>query len=76
MYVLHSAMQSTDQKKVFNAPPSGVRKIVSTFFQWSIILNYVNSCNYVFPVFFCELYNYSYFYDDSLPKSFSAISWV
>ncbi|VDI58889.1 ATP-dependent RNA helicase YTHDC2 [Mytilus galloprovincialis] len=28
MYVLHSAMQSTDQKKVFNTPPTGVRKII------------------------------------------------
>lgn len=28
MYVLHSAMQSTDQKKVFNLPPNGVRKII------------------------------------------------
>lgn len=28
MYILHSNMQSADQKKVFNAPPVGVRKII------------------------------------------------
>ena len=29
IYTLHSAMQSTDQRKIFRLPPPGVRKIVS-----------------------------------------------
>ena len=28
IYTLHSLMQSTDQRRVFKRPPSGVRKIV------------------------------------------------
>ena len=31
IYTLHSAMQSSDQKKVFQSTPKGTRKIVSMF---------------------------------------------
>lgn len=43
LFLLHSSMQSSDQKKVFKPSPSGTRKIVSNF---TAVLALQNTTNY------------------------------